>query len=465
MRGVTSWSFAPFKPLTFETGDIYICRMATYENGIELEWLQSNGAPYTVEYRRAGEDEFCVAGQTEQNRFLVGGLETGTLYELRVVNVDGTMRSRIRSARPGKVEGTVVNYLAPEDEAYFYSGRFLCSPSLVRHPDGYLLASMDVYEGHAPQNLSLVFRSDDEGETWRYQCELFPCFWGKLFVHGRRVYMLSVNTEYGDLQIGFSEDGGKSFCTPTVLLRGSAGTSQAKRPGVHKNPQPVVEYGGRLWITLEWGSWGIGRHDAMVASVDVNADIMEPSNWHFSEPVAYNPEWEGVAQGKSSGNIEGCLVVAPDGKLYNYMRYDMRRCEPNYGLILRYEVDTENPDARLIYRNAIKFPGNHSKFEIKYDEKSGYYYSIIDRILNSDCANSRNLLSLMRSKDTEEWELVCDLIDRRDSDPQKIGFQYVDFIMEENDLLWLCRTADNGANSFHDSNYITFHRTKNFRTL
>jgi len=29
--------------------------------------------------------------------------------------------------------------------------------------------------------------------------------------------------------------------------------------------------------------------------------------------------------------------------------------------------------------------------------------------------------------------------------------------------LYLCRTAMNGAHSYHDSNYATFHRIRNFR--
>ncbi len=465
MRGITSWSFAPYKPLTFDVGSLYVCRMATGEDSISLDWLSVEGGVYIVEYRKAGEEVFLLAGKTEDTSFTITGLNSGELYEVRVSNEDGSRVSRVRLARVGKVLGSVVNYLAPEDDAYSYSGKFLCSPSLVRHPDGFLLASMDVYNAHYPQNLSFVFRSDDNGETWRYQCELFPCFWGKLFIVGKRVYMLSVNTEYGDLQIGYSDDGGKSFCVPIPLFRGSAGVSRPHRPGVHKNPQPVVEYGGRLWITLEWGSWGIKAHSPMVGSVPVDADIMNPANWSFSPPVPYDPAWEGCAEGTSTGNIEGCLVIEPDGKLYNHMRYDMTKCEPNYGRILRYEVNTDDPEAPLIYKSAVQFDGNHAKFEIKYDEVSGYYYSIIDRITESARSSHRDLLSLMRSKDASSWELVCDLIDRRGENPDKIGFQYVDFLFEGDDLLWLCRTADNGAGSFHDSNYITFHRTRFFRSL
>ena len=121
----------------------------------------------------------------------------------------------------------------------------------MRHPDGYLLASMDIYAGRAPQNLTLIFRSDDNGASWHYVSELMPCFWGKLFVHRGILYMLACSTEYGDLLIGRSEDGGKTFCTPAVLLRGSC---KSERAGVHKNPQNILLCKGRIYETLEWGA-------------------------------------------------------------------------------------------------------------------------------------------------------------------------------------------------------------------
>ena len=60
---------------------------------------------------------------------------------------------------------------------------------------------------------------------------------------------------------------------------------------------------------------------------------------------------------------------------------------------------------------------------------------------------------------------VIDLFYNHVDSPQLIGFQYVDFIIEGDDLLYLCRTAINGAHNFHDANYSTFHRIRCFRSL
>ena len=455
MKGQSLWSYAPYRPFLYPSGDIYICRVAPSFDAITIDWLDIGETHYTVYCRVRGEGEFSLVGETNRCTFTVTGGVPDTDYEFYVAS--GDKCSRVRLARCGAVEGTVVNYLHPDDEVYSFSGRYLCSPSLVRHPDGYLLASMDLYAPSAPQNLSLIFRSDDNGESWYYLSELMPCFWGKLFVHRGVLYMLSCSTEYGDLLIGKSEDGGRTFSAPVTLLRGLGG--KLKSVGVHKNPQNILSHGGRLYETLEWGSWGNTEyyHAAMVMSCDENDDLMNPESWHFTMPVKYDPNWEGVAEDGVKGNIEGTLCVAPDGKLYNYMRYQTEEKK-----ILVYRVNTDDHDAPLTYSHAVEFPGNLSKFMIQYDDVSGRYYSIVSRRIDEP-KTRRNLLSLLSSADLTHWDLECDLLDHRDEDPQKVGFQYVDFLFDGADIIYLCRTATNNANNFHNANYSTFHRIKNFR--
>lgn len=465
MKGVTTWSFRPYKPLLFDTGDIYICRVFPGVKKIGFTWLPLDDVDmYTVHIRRCAEEGTVADAYTEEKvtgtTYVFTELDDNTDYEFYVSADD--KKSRVRLARTGFVPGeVVVNYLHPDDRAYSFSGNYLCSPSLVRHPDGYLLASMDVFKGGAPQDLTLIFRSDDDGETWEYVSELFPCFWGRMFIHKGSLYMLSVNTEYGDLLVGRSDDGGKTFGMPTVLLRGSSGF---KQPGVHKNPQKMLNYNGRLWTTLEWGSWASGGHSAMCASIDENADLLDAANWSFTPPVPYDPTWEGTAKGPSSGCIEGCMTVAPDGSLYNVMRYQVERCEPSYGLALIMRAYPEEPDKPLGFEKVIKFPGNHSKFEITYDEVSGYYISLVSYLCESH-KTGRNLLSLIASRDLENWIHVKDIFDYRDLPEKEVGFQYIAYLIEGDDILFLSRTAFNHAANFHDANYSVFSRIKDFRKL
>ena len=154
MKAVTSWSFAPYTPPLFDSGDIYVCRIAPYEAGFRCEWLAVDGAiEYTVKYGLRGGEMECEL-RTAECFADITGLSDYADYEFQVFC--GDKKSRMRLVRTGMSVGSVVNYLHPDDECYSFSGRSLCSPSLVRHPDGYLLASMDVFAGGRPQNLTLI---------------------------------------------------------------------------------------------------------------------------------------------------------------------------------------------------------------------------------------------------------------------------------------------------------------------
>jgi len=141
---------------------------------------------------------------------------------------------------------------------------------------------------------------------------------------------------------------------------------------------------------------------------------------------------------------------------------------------MRYETNVEkkilvfsvpeDPDAPIEYSHAVLFPGNRSKFMIKKDEISGKYLSIISRRIDEP-VTVRNLLSLVASDDLIKWDLVCDLIDRRHDDPKMTGFQYIDFEIEDNDIIFLSRTGMNDPRNFHDANYSTFHVLEGFRNL
>ena len=456
MIGQNTWSYPAYTPLLWERGELYISRLAPGKDCIHLEWMPCGET--AVYIGKVGENHFSLAGSTTGCEYDIIGLDTDTDYAIYVAC--GEKKSLVRLARTGETVGTVVNYLHPDDRYYAFSGNYLCSPSLLRLPDGGLLASMDLFGSNTPQNLTLIFRSDDDGQTWHHLSELMPCFWGKLFLHKGDVYMLGCSTEYGDLLIGRSTDGGKTFGAPVTLLRGSNGKSG--HCGVHKNPQPVFRHKGRIYESLEWGAWANQEfcHAAMVMSCDENADLLQPESWHFTPPRKFDhfvPELASLP--KTTQTIEGTLVLSPEGELLNIMRFGM------HGKVLAYLVNTEDPDAPLTFHSLIDMPTTTTKFAIKHDAVTGYYYSIICRIHPGEGNQRRNLLSFVKSADLRSWELVCDLIDYSHCDGDTHGFQYVDFEMEGEDILWLCRTAMNNPHNYHDSNYTTFHRIQNFRHL
>lgn len=61
MKGHNLWSYAPYKPLLRNIGDIYICRIAPGENAIHFEWLDIGEAEYSIFYRKRNDDDFILS--------------------------------------------------------------------------------------------------------------------------------------------------------------------------------------------------------------------------------------------------------------------------------------------------------------------------------------------------------------------------------------------------------------------
>lgn len=440
----------------------FICRIVPEKKGFLLEWFDlGNGEGHTMYYRIRGTDEIPAAADCGGSVLSAGGLEDGREYEVWIERNDGSAKSSVRLVRCGQAPGVTVNYLHPEDRLYAFSGHSLCSPSLVKLRENTYLASMDVYAANEPQNLSLIFKTEDGGSTWRYVCDLFPCFWGKLFVHRDVLYMLATTTEYGNLVIGCSCNEGETWSSPVTLFPG-AGKNTHKGP--HKAPVPVIESGGRLYTGVEYGSWKTGGHGAGLLSIDSESDLMAAENWRCTGFLPYNPVWPGAAEGSGGSILEGNAVVSPDGKILDILRYQMTGCKPAYGKAVVLEADARDPEKPLLFQRFMEFNGgSNSKFDLQRDPLTGTYWAIGNEIVDTAAPGARNVLSLAYSKDLDHAVIVKTLLDYRKEDMNFTGFQYVSFLFDGDDICYLCRTAFNGAANFHDANHITFHRIKNYR--
>lgn len=450
--------------------ELFIDKIAPGENSVAIGWESyRNGWGIMEIVPESGEGkEVRQRIDLKQGYGFADGLEHGVTYKIRLIR-EGEGEGKEQTAGPprlfrtGAVPGTVINYIHPDDPTYDFSGRSPASPSIVKLPDGRLVVSHDVYWGDAGQNLSLIFRSDDDGRTWQFLTYLYPCFWGKLFVHRDELYMLATSTEYGALQIGKSVDGGETWTRPTVLIDG--GTRE--QGGPHKAPMPVIAYRDRLWTSIDYGAWKAGGHRTGLLSAPVEADLLDHASWTVTPFLPYDPNWPGAIQGGTLPNLlEGNAVVAPDGRLVIIPRYQTSGGVPHYGRTILLYADVDRPEASLTFGKAIDFHGNMSKFTVRYDEQSGKYWALVNRVTGPS-AVQRNILTLVCSSDIENWEIVTDLLDYEHNgwpeDRHLVGFQYVDWMIDGEDILFVSRTAINGAYNFHNANYITFHQIPNFR--
>ena len=453
MRSAESWSYPHYLPLheKARARAPYVCRIAPFADGFEFDFSDSaEGAQYRLIWRERDSEELHAL-TLDSFSGKVTGLDGGKDYAFRVERSDG-ISSTERLVRTGEAYGTVVNYLHPDDPEYAFSGRYLCSPSLIRLENGDLLASMDLYASGAPQNLTLIYISHDDGATWKHHSELFPCFWGKMFLSGGKLYMLGCSTEYGDVLIGRSDDGGKTWTPPTVLLRGSC---HARQVGWHRAPMPVLIKNGRVMTDVQYGAWSEKVFCDAVLSAPEDGDLLSAESWVCTELFDAREHISPLSE-RIWGGIEGNVIEAPDGRVVDFLRFADKTA-----LILDYDPEKPEDEPRL--DSVIDFPATASKFNIVFDGVTKRYYAIASYALDEP-QTRRNLLSLICSSDLREWSLCGHLIDRREDDPKTVGFQYVDFFIEGEDILYLCRTAWNGAHSFHDSNLTTFHRIKNFRS-
>ena len=461
MQGKIRWDERPHLYPFEDPNAVSICRLAPGETSLDLEWLDARKeGVYLLEWRPMFTNDPWQTREVRGYEAHIDGLTPWREYEVRVRRTDGgDAPSRYFRAAP--VQGTVINYLHPHDDRYMFSGHALCSPSLVKLPSGRLLASMDVYEGRGPQNLSLLFRSDDRGATWHYVCDLYPLFWGNLFVHRGRLYMMGCSTEFGDVVIGASDDEGETWTAPSHLFAGNCTIGD----GWEQSPMPIVTYNGRLWAAMEYAGRNVGRMPTFLSAPE-DADLLDPASWRAACPMRLPKEVEGVPGSRMDCIIEGNLYVTPEGDLRCMLRVDADEADVFDPKAAVLKVPVEDPDAAPELLGYIPMPaGYNSKFMLRYDAVSGYYFAVGNLPNSRKQPQHRNILALFASPDAVHWETLCRLIDGEREQLFEVGYQYPSFLFDGDDILLQVRTATNGSHNFHDGNYSVFHIIPNFRGL
>jgi len=462
MKGITGWQYRPFLPpdRAGEKEKPYICRLAPFETGIEVEVLEPGAS---LHIREKGAQAPWRVVQTQDCTAVVGGLLPDHEYELFAQDADGA-QGRLRYARTGFYPDRIINYLHPQDDNYAFSGRYLCSPTLARVPSGALIAGMDVFEGGGPQDLMLLFRSEDNGGTWRYLCDLFPAYWGALFVHRGVLYNLCTHTENGHVLIGASADEGSTWTKPVLLFAGGNGPRSC---GFQRQPMPIIAHGGKLITSIDCGAWSSPtKYGTATLSAREDADLLDPASWTISDITYYNKGWPDSPAGGSITLLEGSIYAAGDGRLVNLLRMEMHQCEPSYGKACLLELNPDDLEAAPQFLRIIDMPtGANSRTHILRDPAGGKYWGIGNLVTNPDTPRMRSVLALTVSEEGYNWRVAKILLDYSERNPAEVGFQYTSFIFDGDDILYLSRTSFNGAHNFHDANCQTFGVVKGFRAL
>lgn len=350
------------------------------------------------------------------------------------------------SAVAANPPGVIIDKSA--DPARVYIG----SPSIAVLPDGNYVASHDFFGPGTGFNQSAVFGSGDRGKTWHKLADLDAQWWSTLFVHKGDLYIIGTSREYGNIVIRRSTDGGKIWTVPkdksSGLLREDA--------RYHCAPVPLTIHDGRLWRAFELAEGKREQWSALVISAPLEADLLKADNWLLSEPLQHL--WS------TSQWIEGNVLVTPEGKLVNILRSNLKPARPGEGDNRAAIIHISEDGRKLTHdrdKDMITFPGGAFKFTIRFDPKSQRYWSLVND--QPDADTLRNILALSSSADLRNWKVESILF--RHADSKNHAWQYVDWLFEGDDIIAVSRTAWDGSHNYHDANFMTFHRFKNFRAL
>ncbi|MEE4194741.1 MAG: sialidase family protein [Anaerolineae bacterium] len=356
---------------------------------------------------------------------------------------------------------------------------YLGSPSLLRLPDGALLASHDYFGKGCPRNhegeesLTSIYRSEDDGATWQNITHLMNCYWSTLFLLQDAVYILGVSQQYGSIVIRRSEDGGFTWTHPAdeksgLLFRGGY---FHEPPNYHCAPVPVLRWNGRIYKgfeDLDPLQHGPG-FQACVISASEDADLLDAASWIMSNKLRFDPAWIPDALGHPAqpGWLEGNLVAGSDGQLWNILRF---KSAPSCDVAAMVRVSKDGSQLQFDPQEGfIDFPGGETKFTIRYDPQTQVYLSLVNNNTAPGWPNQRNVLSLSVSKNLRDWQVVTTLMSddsglSQEDSIRLTGFQYVDWQFDGDDIIYLVRAAYRGAIRYHDANYIIYRVLKNFRS-
>jgi len=352
--------------------------------------------------------------------------------------------------------GVVVHQLAVPSlwERLTRQAIYTTSPAIVVLPDGAYLLTCNTFghgSGASTSGTTLVYRSDDRGSNWDCIAELVDMKRGSLFVHrDRDIYMLGYRAAPGDLLIRRSSDGGRTWTEPldeaTGLLREGTFGGTPNRP---------VISGARVWFAIS------GRR---LISAPINSDLLNAGSWTLTRPAQIQER-----------PIDGDLVITEAQVVASDVIAPVLL--PKVGghpftVLIRSTTSPEkicDPTAE----DWVELPGGEKKFAAAWDPVSGYFIALTNPVL-PQYANSawppeliRNVGAMLVSKDLREWRLVHIFLESPNVDYE--AFQYFSFDFDGDDLIVASRTAFEMSGRKpprgHDSNLITFHRIRNFRSF
>lgn len=281
---------------------------------------------------------------------------------------------------------------------------YLGTPSVARSPTtGALLATADLFD-HGPsaecwpnffvahrepgwswERNATIFKSVDNGTTWKFQGWVPKHYWSSLFSHDGALHYMGVSDDkHGGVKLSRSTDDGVSW-EGSIIRSDMRYTTGATA---------VLFTQGRVWRALEGGT----DRASMIFSAPV-ANMLDPQSWRRTKPLPFDAKWIpksfGPVEQPAQPWVEGNAVEGPDGLIYNLLRlesgWSKSRPIANKAILLRVPAgafDSATAEGSgdapaLEFVSIIDMPGGSCKFTVRRHAPSGVCVSLPKRLFDS----------------------------------------------------------------------------------
>lgn len=349
----------------------------------------------------------------------------------------------------------------------FGTVKYCCSPTIVKVGD-------TIYEAMDSFGSTYVYKSVDGGKTFTNTARISDFYYATIFENNGDLYLLGVKNYGSDKNVGItkSSDGGVSWSE----MKDGLGMLPSDGTMAHCSSTAVVLANGRIYKAY------VGRGEtwkeacrAYVISADVTSDLLSPESWTVSSSVDFKTEY--FTSHKNGSSIptfvyieEGNVVVGPDGGIYAMYRVNSIP-DPGYVVFMKLSDDNKT----LVFdrngaNSVIPFNGGVTKFTVRYDDSTGLYIAFVNNIVLDEYQWQRNVLSVAVSSDMYNWEILEPVLTDRSMMNEYVsatnhGFQYVDWVIDNDDILLAVRESMGESENFHNANYLTFYRLENYRSI
>lgn len=339
---------------------------------------------------------------------------------------------------------------------------YIASPSITIMPNGYYIASHDLFDSGTNYDTTKVFLSTDRGATWSHQSTIVGQYWSTVFENKGILYIFGPQRQGGNLIIRKSTDYGHTWTEPTSstsgLLREGKFGGTPNAPAIHN---------GRIWIAQSGAS-----------SAPVDSDLLHADSWTLIGGISdthgrnhFGDLWQGWSESQVVASPQTGVVLMP--KIRALPHTALFRVDEAAGEV-RFDGSAPNAFPSL--------PGGEKKFGARYDPVSKRFFVLSNPVLPVEADHPelagkpemiRTTAGVVSSKDLINWNVEKLFLYSPHIDDGTFGegFQYFNFAIDGDDLAVVARSAidvgegENKPPRGHDTNLMTFHRIKDFRNL